>query len=400
MSAFSYTAFEDSGKRRQGIVDASDSASASAAVAAKGYHVLEITEKKLGAAKPQAKRSISRSDVALFTRRLADLARAGIPLDRALQLAGSQADNPSLAEIVNVAILDVRGGLSISEALAKNPKTFPPAFTMTLKAGEASGQFPEVAGRLATFQQIEIQRRSKIIAAMVYPCILLATAVGVVAFMIGFVVPKLSSTFDQLGADLPISTQILLGVSGFVAQKGVFILVFCLILGIGLKSWLATVQGATSKDRTLLHLPGIGKIVTQATVSRYARLLATLLHGGVPILDALQISGAASGNRVFESGSSEVRNQVREGRRIAEAMENSGVFTPILVQMVAVGEETGDLPEMLNRVSESLDFEVENSMAKLTALVEPLIVITMGGFVGFVVLSILLPIYQAQDLLK
>jgi type II secretory pathway component PulF len=338
--------------------------------------------------------------VALFTRRLADLARAGIPLDRALQLAGGQSENPALVEVTQQAILDVRAGLPISEALAKFPKLFPPAFTMTLRAGEASGQFPEVAARLATFQQIEIQRRSRVVAAMVYPCILLVTAVGVVAFMIGFVVPKLATVFEKLGSDLPLSTQILLSVSGFLVQRFPYILVTLIVGGFAIRAYLATVQGAYAKDQLLLQLPLVGKVVTQATVSRYARLLATLLYGGVPILEALQISGAASGNRLFETASHAVQNQVREGKRIGDSMEASGVFTPILVQMVSVGEETGDLPEMLNRVSENLDFEVENSMAKLTALVEPLIVLSMGFFVGFVVLSILLPVYQAQDLIK
>jgi type II secretory pathway component PulF len=235
---------------------------------------------------------------------------------------------------------------------------------------------------------------------MVYPCILLVTAVGVVAFMIGFVVPKLATVFDKLGSDLPLSTQILLSVSGFLVQRFGYIAGAVVLIGFFLRAYLATVQGAVAKDRLLLNIPLLGKVITQATVSRYARLLGTLLYGGVPILEALQISGAASGNRLFESATHSVQTQVREGKRIGDSMEAAGVFTPILVQMVTVGEETGDLPEMLNRVSENLDFEVENSMAKLTALIEPLIVLTMGVFVGFVVLSILLPVYQAQDLIK
>jgi type II secretory pathway component PulF len=399
MSTFSYVAFEDSGRRREGVVNAVDSSTAAAAVAAQGFHVLEVKEKRASVA-AGGRKSISRSDVALFTRRLADLARAGIPLDRALQLAGGQSENPALTDVTQQAIVDVRAGLPISEALSKFPKLFPPAFTMTLRAGEASGQFPEVAGRLATFQQIELQRRSKVIAAMVYPCILLVTAVGVVAFMIGFVVPKLATVFDKLGSDLPLSTQILLSVSGFLVQRFGYIAGAVVLIGFFLRAYLATVQGAVAKDRLLLNIPLLGKVITQATVSRYARLLGTLLYGGVPILEALQISGAASGNRLFESATHSVQTQVREGKRIGDSMEAAGVFTPILVQMVTVGEETGDLPEMLNRVSENLDFEVENSMAKLTALIEPLIVLTMGVFVGFVVLSILLPVYQAQDLIK
>jgi type II secretory pathway component PulF len=163
---------------------------------------------------------------------------------------------------------------------------------------------------------------------------------------------------------------------------------------------MQTLQGQTLRDRLLLEAPVIGKVFSKAVVSRYARVLGTLLYGGVPILEALRIAGGASGNRVFEISSQEVQEDVKEGRRIADAMRDTKAFPSMLVQMVAVGEETGDLPGMLDRVAETLDFEVENGMQKLTALVEPLIVLVMGAFVGFVVLSILLPVYQAQDLLK
>jgi type II secretory pathway component PulF len=400
MSTFAYVAFEDSGRRLQGVVDAPDSATAFAAVEAKGYHVLQVKEKRTNAVQASTRRAISRADIALFTRRLADLARAGIPLDRSLMVAGGQADNPALVEITEKAIQDVRAGLPVSDALAKYPKQFPPVFTMTLKAGESSGQFPQVASRLAAFQQVEIQRRAKIIAALVYPTILLVTAVGVVGFMIGFVVPKLAGVFDKLGTDLPITTVMLLNISSFVVQRGLYLVGGLLAAVFFIRGYLATTHGQFMRDRLLLNLPLFGKVVSQAVVSRFSRLLATLLYGGVPILEALQIAGAASGNRVFEVGSKNVQNAVREGRRIADSMDASGVFPNMLIQMVSVGEETGDLPQMLNQVSETLDFEVENSMAKLTALVEPLIVLTMGFFVGFVVLSILLPVYQAQELIK
>jgi type IV pilus assembly protein PilC len=343
---------------------------------------------------------VSKGDLALFTRRLADLARAGLPLDRALTIAGEQSENATLRVITEEAIKDVRAGLPISEALGKYPKLFPIVFTMTLKAGEASGQFSEVASRLAEFQQLEVRRRSQIIGALVYPCILGATAIMVISFMMFFVVPKLSGVFDKLGNDLPISTVILMNTSGFVFRNFLPIVIFFAILIGVYKAFVSTQEGQIARDRALMNLPLAGKIISKAVVSRYARVLGTLMYGGVPILESLRIAGAASGNRVFEVSSKLVQNEVREGRRLGEAMKETGAFTSILVQMVTVGEETGDLPEMLGRVAETLDFEVDTALQKLMTMLEPFIVLVMGLFVGFVVLSILLPVYQAQDLIK
>lgn len=401
MGSFSYVAFEDSGRRLKGTIDAADLDSAIAAMSATGVHVVEMEESaKTAAAPAMRRRKASRADLALFTRRLADLAMAGLPLDRALQVAGEQSDNPTLVAITEEAIRDVHAGVPISEALAKYPHLFNNVFTMTLRAGEASGQFPSVASRLAEFQQLEVRRRSQITAALVYPCILGASAIGVIAFLMLFVVPRLSGVFKDLGSDLPLTTVFLLRSSDFMQSNGIAILIGILAAVFLWRSWSATESGAIFIDRWKMHLPLVGKVMSKAVVSRYARVLGTLVYGGVPILESLEIAGAASGNRVFEATSRKVQNEVREGRRIADAMKDAGGFSSILVQMVSVGEETGDLPLMLGRVAETLDFEVDNGMQKLTTLVEPLIVLTMGAFVGFVVLSVLIPVYQAQDLVK
>jgi len=374
-----------------------------ASVSAMGVHVLDIQAHSGSVAAAQAapsKRKVSRSDMALFTRRLADLASAGLPLDRALEVAGEQSGNEMLTTVIEEAVRDVHAGLPISEALAKHPKLFPTVFTMTLKAGEASGQFAEVAGRLAEFQQTEVKRRSKMMSALVYPTILLFSSIGVVAFMEFFVVPRLSGVFKDLGSSLPLSTTLLLTFSDTVVKNWIGIVV-AIVAAVALtRAWLATSQGIIARDRWLLNMPVVGGVISKAVVSRYARVLGTLLYGGVPILESLRIAGAASGNRVFEISSQKVQQDVREGKRIADSMRDSGAFSKILVQMVAVGEETGDLPRMLGRVSETLDFEVDHGMEKLTTLVEPLIILTTGAFVGFVVLSVLLPVYQAQDLVK
>jgi len=398
---YSYTALEASGKRRSGFIDASDLETAKRLVQADGRYILEITEQKVAKASTSyGKGKVTRADVALFTRRMADLAAAGLPLDRVLRVVAEQSENPTLSEVASEVLKDVQSGQPISDSLAKHPKYFPIVYTQTLKAGEASGQFPEVATRLADFQETEVARRSQIVSAMIYPAILAMTAVGVVVFLLLFVVPRLQGIFKDLGNDLPVPTVILLATTNFLTNNGLLlsgILIGAIIL---YRGWVATEAGALARDAWIMRLPTVGPVVQKATVSRFARVLGTLVYGGVPILEALELSGMAAGNKQFLRSARQVQTEVQDGRGIADAMRDAGAFPPVLTNMVAVGEETGDLPKMLGRVSDSLDFEVDNGVKRLTALVEPIIVLGMGGFVGFVVLSVLLPIFAAQDLAK
>jgi type IV pilus assembly protein PilC len=405
MTTYAYVALEPSGRKKTGFVDANSRDAAMAAITSEGRFVLEIKEHT---AKQQAKQhgeakrkgGVSRSDIALFTRRVSDLSAAGLPLDRVLSVVAEQSESALLSEIAENALEEVRGGKSVSDALAAYPKYFPQVYTQTLKAGEASGQFPEVTARLADFQENEVQRRSTIISAMVYPIMLMATAVFVVIFLLVFVVPRLSSVFKGLGDELPASTKLLLDVTSFITGYYMWIIGGLVAAFVAYRTWVATDAGALSRDSMLLRAPMIGPVVRKATVSRFSRVLGTLIFGGVPILSALDLAGLASGNRLFMTSTRQVENEVREGRSIHEAMRDTGAFPPVLTHMVAIGEETGDLPKMLGRVSDSMDFEVDNSMRRLTAMVEPAIVLSMAGVVGFIVISVLLPIYQAGDIVK
>ena len=398
---YAYVALDPTGKRNSGYVDASDKDAAIANLLTQGRMVLEIKEE---ARKSEAKQKqggrIGRGDVALFTRRLADLSAAGLPLDRVLQVVAEQSESPRLSLIAEEALGQVRGGLPVSEALAMHPKVFPNVFTQTLRAGEASGQFPEVATRLADFQEKEVARRSAIVSALVYPSILSVVAVGVVTFLLTFVMPKLSAVFDTLGGDLPATTKMLLAITAFLTHDGMFIIAGIIVAVLAYRGWVATESGATARDALLFRIPVAGSVIKKAVVSRFARVLGTLVYGGVPILESLHIAGLSAGNRTFAIGAKKVEDEVREGRPIAEAMRDAGEFPPVLTHMVAIGEETGDLPKMLGRVSDSLDFEIDNGLRRLTSMAEPIIVLVMGIIVGFVVLSVLLPIMQAQELVK
>ncbi len=402
---FSYTALDSSGTRKSGVIEAESQDAAIAKLDAEGRFVLEIAEQKAMKLAPTSgtsgrRRPPGKQELALFTRRLADLSGAGLPLDRVLQIVAEQSESLVLKEVAEKTLDDVRTGMPVSQALGQHPKLFSEVFTQTLRAGEASGQLPEVATRLADFQEKEVARKSQIVSALIYPAILAGTAVFVILFLLLFVGPKLSGVFKDLGDDLPITTKILLSSTSFITNNWILVLGSLIGVTLGARLWLATDTGALLRDSFLLRAPLLGPIVMKATISRFARVLATLVFGGVPILEALQIAGLSAGNRVFLKSAQQVEEEVRAGRPIAEAMRDASAFPPVLTHMVAVGEETGDLPKMLNRVSDSLDFEVDTGMRRLVSLIEPVIVLSMGTFVAFVVLSVMLPIFQAQETIK
>ena len=407
MTTFAYTAVEPSGRKKSGFIDAMDTTSAIAAATAAGRQVLDIREQDSGAkngrqtkSKALFARRVSKSDLALFSRRLSDLSGAGLPIDRVLQVLGEQSESPVLQDIADAALIDVKEGLPVSEALAKFPKLFPQIYTQTLRAGEQSGQFSESVDRLADLQENEVARRSQIISALVYPMVLTFVAIIVVIVLLTFVIPKLSGVFEDQGEALPLATKILLGTSGFMITNWLPIVIVIAAVVVLSRIWLASDVGALARDTFALRAPGLGKLVRKAIIARYSRVLGTLIKGGVPILDSINLAGLAAGNKVFEGKNKLVADDIREGKTIATALKDAGEFPPVLTHMVAIGEETGDLPKMLGRVADSLDFEVEQGLRRLTSMVEPIIVVGMGAFVAFIVLSIMLPIFQAQELIR
>ncbi len=407
MPTFAYSAVEPSGRKRTGVLEASDQNAAVAILTREGKFLLDIkeqakaTETSRSSQVEKKRKRANRSDLALFTRRMADLSNAGLPLDRVLEVLAEQTEALPLAEAAEHALTEVQGGLPVSDSLAmQGKKLFPEVYTQTLRAGEASGQFAESSERMADLLESEVVRRSQVTSALVYPAVLTGVAIFVVVFLLTFVVPRLSSVFKGMGDNLPVTTKILLATTDFLTKNGVLIIIALVIAFFSYRAWSRTPAGALARDRILMRLPMAGIIVKKSTVSRYARVLGTLVHGGVNILEGLELAGKAAGNLVFVQTSDQVVQDVREGIPIAQAMKDTGEFPAVLTHMVAIGEETGDLPKMLSRVADSLDFEVEQGLRRLTAALEPAIVVIMGGFVAFVILSVMLPIFQAQELVK
>jgi type II secretory pathway component PulF len=269
-----------------------------------------------------------------------------------------------------------------------------------IRAGELTGQLGEVLERLAQFAEREQQRRAQILSAMVYPAVLLSVALSTLVFLLTFVVPRLSGVFDDLGAALPLPTRILLAMTAALTSGWWAILGAGALLWVGFRAYRGTEAGAYQLDRLTLRVAVLGKVWRKVVVARFARALGTLVAGGVPILEALRVAGQAAANRTLIRAAGELEERVKGGETISVAMRATGQFPPVLIHMTAVGEETGDLPRVLLRVAETLDGEAEIAMKRLTTLIEPMIVIFMGAFVGFVVLSILLPVFQANSIVK
>jgi type II secretion system protein F len=429
MPEYKYTALDRSGKQVTGTVAARDQAEVAVKVRALGYYpvqvsalngggvaraVVEITGGRTrqvveqgaqqaadGAEQPATSgKRVPRVQVLLFTRELADLIDAGLPIDRALSVLIEQSDNELLQAMVRQMQGDVRAGKPLSEALRRFPREFPTLYANMVHAGEVSGQLAQVMMRLADFLEKEQVRKSQVMAALTYPMVLISVAILAVTFLLTFVIPRLQSVFKDLGAELPVPTQILLGASGFITRYWWAIALVGILGYVLFRGWLTTPLGRRSFDRFRLQVPLFGPLTRKLVMARFVRTLGTLLGGGVPILSSLEIASTAVGNTVASDAIVSVRDGVRQGETLSSALAKTSTFLPLVVHMSAVGEETGRLPGMLIRTADTLDFEVDNAMRRLTSLVEPLVVLLMGGFVGFVVLSILLPIFQANTIVK
>ena len=406
--AFQYVALTPDGQRRTGRIEAETRTEALARIRDLGQQPVQLrTETAEAPAHPQAgtrpaRRGgrISAGDITAFMRQLADLTLAGLTLDRSFSVLAEQAESATLRALLEAVQTEVRGGSALSQALEGHPRYFPPMVVNMIRAGELSGQLGEVIERLAQFAEREQQRRALIVSAMVYPAVLMTVALSTLVFLLTFVVPRLSGVFSDLGAELPLPTRILLAITGALTSGWWAILGAVVLLGLGFQTYRRTEAGAYQIDRLTLRLAVIGKVWRKVVIARFARALGTLVAGGVPILQALQVAGQAAANRTLIRAAGELEERVKGGETISIAMRATGQFPPVLIHMTAVGEETGDLPRVLLRVAETLDGEAETAMKRLTTLIEPLIVVFMGGFVGFVVLSILLPVFEASSIVK
>jgi type II secretion system protein F len=398
MARFRYVALDRAGKTVSGEIAAEDPEEVTRRVRDMGYFPTEVGEAAQfsidSGARVGRSRRISPTDIVIMTRQLADMTAARLPMFRSLSVLSEQTSNPTLKELVEAIRKDVQEGHPLSEALAQHPRYFQDLYVNMVRAGETSGHIDAILLRLAEFLEKSHQRRSQVISALMYPAILITVAIAAVAFIIGYLIPKISSLFTELEQTLPLITQVLLTVAGIVRQTWWVTALVIVAVVVALRWYGRTERGREGIDRLVLRLPVFGAIWHKMAVSRLARTLGTMMSGGVPILISLEISGNAIANRPMTRATEMVREEVRQGSRLSGALERSGVFPALLVHMAAVGEETGRLPDMMNRVANSLDFEVDSTLGRLTTLLEPFIIIVMGVIVLFIALAVLLPIFQ------
>ena len=392
MARFRYVALDRAGKSVSGEVAAEDADEVKRRLRDMGCFPSRIDQAaalSIGRSqRARRKGKVTASDVVVFTRQLADMTAASLPMFRSLTVLLEQATQPALREMVEAIRTDVQEGLPLSQALQRHPRHFPDLYVNMVRAGETSGHLEAVLMRLAEFLQKSHQRRAQVVSALMYPAVLITVAIGAVAFVIGYLIPKLDVLFEELEQTLPLITQVLLATAGVISKTWWLAALFIITAVVVGRSYARTEGGRETLDILLLRAPLLGPVWHKMAVSRLARTSGTMLAGGVPILTSLEISGNAVGNRPLSRAAEMAREEVRQGARLAGALEQTGVFPPLLVHMAAVGEE------MLIRVADSLDFEVDSTLGRLTTLLEPFVIIVMGVIVGGIVAAVLLPIFQ------
>lgn len=337
---------------------------------------------------------VSTADLALFTRQLASLFNAGLNVARSLDTLIEHAENRALQAALNQVRQAVQGGSTLWEALAEHPKIFNELYVSLVRAGEASGQLGGVLERLADSLEAQQEQQSKLRSAMAYPILLCVAGFSAVLFILVFLVPRFAKIFKSLNRPLPTPTLVLMNLQAFVSQWG-WLVALCVVgIVIAVRQWDKTEQGGLFLDRIRMRIWLLGSLIHKEAVSRFCRTMATLVEGGVPILTSFEVAERAVGNRVLRQAIDQVRSAVREGEPLAEPLRRSGVFPKLVTNMIAVGEETGNLQEMLNRIADAYDAEVSNRTRQLVSLVEPMVILLMGAVIGTIVISMLVPVLE------
>lgn len=337
---------------------------------------------------------IKTKEIVIFTRQFATMINAGLPLVQCLEILGSQNDNPTFKKVIMQIKQDVEGGATFADALGKHPKVFDNLFVNLVAAGEVGGVLDVVLNRLAQYMEKNEALKAKVKGAMTYPVIVLCVAFGVVALLMLFVIPTFSDMFLQFGSALPGPTQLIVDMSDWFVSSWWMLVLIIVGLIAGFKYAKKQEKGRLFLDRVALRLPIFGPLIRKVAVAKFTRTLGTMISSGVPIMDGLEITARTSGNKVVEHGIITVRQSISEGKSMAEPLEQTGIFPGMVVQMISVGEATGALDQMLSKIADFYDEEVDTAVEALTSALEPLLMVFLGGIIGFVVVAMYLPIFE------
>ncbi len=403
MTAYSYRASTLEGKIVEGTIDAVDHGAVAIKLQDMGLLPIRvgIAGKKSALTReiewPWKGRRISRKHLLVFTQELHTLVRSGFPLDRSLSVLSQLAESEVLAEVIQDVLKEVKGGRSFSEALSKYPEVFPKIYVNMIKAGEAGGAMEDVLGRIASFLETSENLRSYFVGALIYPVLLSVVGVASVTILTLFVVPRFVAVFEDTGLPLPLPMAILKGVSDFLGGYWWLVLLGIALVAVLIRRSRSTVEGRLKWDRWVLRAPLLGEVLRKIEVARFARTLGTLLHGGVPLLQGMTIVREIIGNQGIATLIDPIRNGIKKGEGIAKPMKQSGVFPPLAMHLIEVGEESGKLETMLVQVADVYDNEVRSSIRNLIAFFEPALILVMGIIIGTIVVSMLLAIFSIND---
>ncbi len=401
MPVYVWKGKNSAGEKRKGEVEAPDQAGALAQLKRLRISNLVIKEKQKDIFENVAffKPKVTGKDIVVFTRQLSTMINAGLPLVQGLEILEKQQDNPTFKKTLHEIRSDVEAGSTLADSMRKKPKVFDNLFTNMIEAGETGGILDTILTRLATFMEKSMALKKKIKGAMTYPTVCLGISIIILVVILVFVVPVFRTMFEGFGHSLPLPTQIVVNLSDFFKNNFLYIIIAFFIIIMAIKKVHATENGRVFFDRTLLKAPIFGILLRKVAVAKFTRTLSTMLSAGVPILEALQVVAKTSGNKVIEKAVFRVGDSIAEGRPIAEPLEESGVFPNMVVQMINVGESVGALDVMLEKIADFYDEEVDQAVENLTAMIEPFMMVFLGGMIGGIVVAMYLPIFKLSSVM-
>ncbi len=389
MPSYEYTARNQQGQESTGTMDAVSRDEVVANLRKQRMVLIRLREAK----KTTRGGRIATRDIVIFTRQFATMINAGLPLVQALDILAQQTDNKALAEVTRQVVYDVESGHTLADALSKHPRAFTALYVNMVAAGEAGGILDTILLRLAVFLEKNDLIVRKVKGAMIYPAVIFSVALIAVVVLLIFVIPTFQQMFASVNMELPLPTRIVIGLSDFLQGYWWLLILAIVAVGFGIQRYYATENGKLVIDRLLLRAPVVGDLLRKSAVSRFTRTLGTLISSGVSILDGLEITARTAGNRVIHDAVMESRGSIAGGETIAQPLQKSGVFPPMVTSMIAVGEATGGLDEMLTKIADFYDDEVDAAVGALLSLMEPIMIVVLGVIVGGMIVAMYLPIF-------
>lgn len=401
MPIYTYKGTNSYGDKRKGEVEAVDLKTAQAIVKRMRVTNAKVKEKPKDILEgiPLFKPKVKTKDIVIFVRQLSTMINAGLPLVQGLEILEKQQDNSTFKEELAEIRQDVEAGSTLADAMRKKKKTFDNLFTNMIEAGETGGILDTILSRLAGFMEKSMALKKKIKGALTYPTVCLIISMLILVIILVFVVPVFRQMFEGFGHALPLPTQIVVSLSDFFQSFWYWIFLAMALVVFAVKKYYATKNGEKVIDRTLLYMPVFGPLLRKVAVAKFTRTLSTMLAAGVPILDALQVVAKTSGNKIIEEAVLRTADAISEGRPIAEPLEETGVFPNMVVQMINVGESVGALDDMLEKIADFYDEEVDQAVENLTSLIEPFMMVFLGGMIGGIVVAMYLPIFKLSSVM-